>query len=278
VGYELSHTHLKKHFLAMLMDPCMDVVQLVLGHLETVLELLAANASSEQTRAFVREYFDKQIALHAQIKAKSWRTEALYLNKLPCVFPLATHSDMCTIVLPILRTTLQTSPRQCKNVGCDLLTQLLNGYCKPPIRTEIHGLAKALALSSNCHDRVTFLEFVHQLTNRMSKHYFKEHFLTLTLALGDDKVLDVLLKFCGVACAVKKNLLAEDIATSDRVCSVVEALKSKSRCKSLQQVRRSPRVGRRKHARGAQARLTHRSGPRRRRGSSHRSRARDPQN
>lgn len=259
MGGEISHSHLKKHFWAMLTDPCMELVQLILAHLETVIEIFTTNTTAEQAREFAREFFNKQLTLHTQISSKSWRTEVLYLLKLPCVFSLATHEDLCTIILPILKMTLRTSPRQCKNAACDLLTQILNGYCKPPIRSEIHALAKTLALSNNCHDRVTFLEFVHLVTNRMSKHYFKEHFLALTLALGEDKVFDVLLKFCAVVCDVKKNLLAEDIPTSDRIYGLVESMKAKPRCQSLQQVLSPSCVGCRNHLGTTEAGLPNRS-------------------
>ena len=69
----------------------------------------------------------------------------------------------------------------------------------------------------------------------MSKHYVRDNFLSLTLALGDDQVVSVLWRFCDIALDLKKNILPEDAKSADRLMTAVDSIVKKNSSKSLKE-------------------------------------------
>jgi hypothetical protein len=74
------------------------------------------------------------------------------------------------------------------------------------------------------------------ITEKMSKRSFKENFLAMGLALGEDKVISVQIKFCEASVFIKKSLLQEDIKNIDRLNLILEGIIQKTPCKTLKQV------------------------------------------
>jgi len=235
-GQKKSHELLKGFLFGFLDDQSMNVVDAILGNIDVIIDILCPDEKSGQATEFINAYFSKLLALHGKIKAKSWRVETKFVTKLSCLLNFVNEERMRSVLLPIFKTVLLTSPPECKAEVCDLLSQILTGFCQNPMRLEIHSLIKSLAVSPSCHDRQTFLLFIQVLLNRMSKHYFKDYFLLQTLALGDDRVVGVKMKFCAIACDIKQNLLKEDIKSSDRLFALIDGIIKKTTCKSLKEV------------------------------------------
>eukprot|EP01022_Parablepharisma_sp_SALTPOND_P001146 TRINITY_DN105680_c2_g1_i1.p2 TRINITY_DN105680_c2_g1~~TRINITY_DN105680_c2_g1_i1.p2 ORF type:complete len:671 (+),score=75.51 TRINITY_DN105680_c2_g1_i1:4778-6790(+) len=234
-GFKLGIEKLKGCFFELLSDPSVLVVDAILENIETIIETFCPDPRHELCAAFMTEYFDILSKVHQKVKAKSWRTEGKFLAKLGNVLGYLNAERVCGVILPIFKAVFTSSPRECKLEACDLLSQILTGFCQNPIRAEIHTLVKSLARSMTYQDRISYLEFVCALLNRMSKHYFKEHFLASTLSLGEDHVVGVQFKFCDIALDIKKNILPEDVKNFDRLFSTLNNMIKTTRCKSLKE-------------------------------------------
>ncbi len=237
-GPARSSELLSTYFFAMLDDPDMDVVNAILGNVETIVGTIcpAGEPRTEQSTAFISSFFALLPTLHSRMQTKSWRVETRLLSKLGCILELMSAENTCKVLLPICKATLLSSPQDSKVEACDVLSQQLTAFCDSPIRSEVHSLAKMLAISRSYKDRITFLQLIKAILSRMSKHYFKEHFLALTMNLGEDRVVGVQLKFCEVAPDIRKNLLKEDIKSVDRLLAVLGAIMKKSPCRTLKEV------------------------------------------
>lgn len=232
----LSHQYLKEYFFTLLSDPNPSIVKAIMEHIEVTIEKFAKEITTEHATDFLKQYINKLPFLHAQIRAKSWRLEVLFMQKLIKIYPYASPEEVCSVFFPILKSTLLLSPRQCKTEACDFLTQLLSKFCQNQIKIEILSLVKSLSTSHCYQDRITFLQMLEFIAERVSKHLFKEKFLQMGLALGEDKVISVQIKFCEAAVFIKKNLLQEDIKSIDRLNLILEGMTQKTPCKTLKQV------------------------------------------
>jgi len=234
-GFDLAIEKLKDHFFNLLADPNIPVINSILTHIEVTLEVFFSQQKQESCMNFINDYFSKLPHIHQKIKSKSWRTEANFLMKLDCILLYLTPERFSTVLMPIFKLTLSSSPRECKLKVCNLLSQILSGFCQNPIRSDIHSLVKKLAKSSSYQNRVSYLEFVCSAIQRMSKHYIKDNFLTNALYLGEDKVIGVQWKFCEIAIDMKKCMLLEDFKNNDKLTLTLEKIIKTTKSQTLRE-------------------------------------------
>eukprot|EP00826_Nyctotherus_ovalis_P010759 TRINITY_DN1281_c0_g1_i11.p1 TRINITY_DN1281_c0_g1~~TRINITY_DN1281_c0_g1_i11.p1 ORF type:complete len:473 (+),score=109.67 TRINITY_DN1281_c0_g1_i11:1097-2515(+) len=234
-GFNLAIEKLRDPFFSLLTDSSVQVIDAILTHIEITLQVFFSQQKQEICASFISDYFSKLPQVHQKIISKSWRTEAKFLEKLDFVLLYLTPERFSTSLMPIFKATLSSSPRECKLKVCNLLSQILSGFCQNPIRIEVHSLAKHLAKSASYQNRISYLEFVCSVMKRMSKHYIRDNFLTSALALGEDKVIGVQWKFCEVSIKVKKFLLPEDFKNHDRVALILEKIYKTTKSQSLKE-------------------------------------------
>lgn len=234
-GFDLAIEKLKDHFFSLLADSNVLVIDSILTHIEVTLKVFFSQQKQDSCIAFMNDYFNKLPLVHQKIKPKSWRTEAKFLGKLDCVLLYLTPERFSATLMPIFKSTLGSSPRECKLKVCSLLSQILSGFCQNPIRSDIHALVKQLAKSTSYQNRISYLEFVGTAMKRMSKHYIRDNFLINVLALGEDKVIGVQWKFCEISLDIKKYILPEDYISNDKLIYNLEKIIKNTKSQSLRE-------------------------------------------
>lgn len=231
-GFVLATEKLKDYFFSLLGDQDILVIDSILGRIDKIIEIFAPK---DDASTFIKDYFATLPQVHRKVKAKSWRSEATFLRKLAFILPYLTAERMANFFVPIFKAVLASSPRECKLRVCELLAELLAGYCQWPVRSDVHAMADSLARSATYQDRISYLELSAAVLKRMSKHYFKENFLADALVLGEDKVVGVQWKFCCIAGEIKKGILAGDIKNADKLVMIVEKIVKTARCRCLKE-------------------------------------------
>eukprot|EP00826_Nyctotherus_ovalis_P038868 TRINITY_DN3676_c0_g6_i1.p1 TRINITY_DN3676_c0_g6~~TRINITY_DN3676_c0_g6_i1.p1 ORF type:complete len:581 (-),score=128.03 TRINITY_DN3676_c0_g6_i1:50-1792(-) len=231
-GFTLATEKLKDYFFSLLGDQDIMVIDSILNHIEIIIEIFA---SKQDSGAFIKDYFAILPQVHKRVKARSWRSEAKFLHKLTFALPYLNAERMANLLAPIFKTVFASSPRECKLRVCELLAEMLAGYCQWPTRSDIHAIADSLARSTTYQDRISYLELSSAVLKRMSKHYFKENFLVDALVLGEDKVVGVQWKFCCIAGEIKKGILAGDIKNADKLLMIMEKMVKTARCRCLKE-------------------------------------------
>jgi len=227
-GYDLATEKLRDYFFSLLTDQEIIVVDGILNNIETIIEIFA---SKQDSNTFIKDYFSILPQLHKTIKAKSWRTESKFLQKLTFILKHLNAEHMSDLI-PIFKSVFSSSSPECKQNVSELLVHMLTGFCQWPIRSEVHLMAEELAKSKTYQDRMLYLGLCSVVIKRMSKHYFRENFLRDMLALGNDKVIGVLWRFCCIAGEVKRRILVEDIKNLNKLIMIVEKIikTTKSQC------------------------------------------------
>lgn len=234
-GFNLAIEKLRDPFFSLLTDSSVQVVDAIFTHIEATLQVFFSQQKQEACTSFISDYFSKLPLVHQKVASKSWRTEAKFLEKLDLVLLYLTPERFSASLMPIFKATLSSSPRECKLKVCNLLSQILSGFCQNPIRLEVHSLAKHLVKSPSYQNRVCYLEFVCSAMKRMSKHYIRDNFLASALALGEDKVVGVQWKFCEASVRVKKSLLPEDFKSHDKLTLALEKIYKTTKSQSLKE-------------------------------------------
>jgi len=231
-GYDLSMERLVNYFFKLLDDSEILVIEALLENIEITINILCPNLKRDKHLTFITKYFNLLPSIYQKAKAAFWRSEAKFLGKLSITLKYINATIMSTCLEPMFREVLKSSPYECRVQVCVLLAQILSEVCQPPIRKEIQVLGKSLAESKTYQNRISCLELLNGILNKMSISYFKEQFLDVLLSLSQDKVIGVQLKFCTVTLEVRKRILPADTKTYHRLALAIESVikKAKSRC------------------------------------------------
>ncbi|CAI8034340.1 Serine/threonine-protein phosphatase 4 regulatory subunit 4 [Geodia barretti] len=173
---------------------------------------------------------------------RQWRLHEQIVTGFSSLVHCLTTDQLYNKIVPILMKIITGKyVRPVKLASCQSLAVVTRHLRKADQRSAVvDRLSRECAQSNGCHNRLLYLDLCTIILTVFSRSFFKQHFFSPALALGNDSVVNVRLRLCHLLPALKTTLkLPGDSALLQDLDATVRLLLSRERDTNTTQAIRS---------------------------------------
>jgi hypothetical protein len=164
-----------------------------------------------------------------QIRFRNHPSSVLFYTFITKFTQYIKRETILKYIIPVIIEGMQNCSLNSKLILAKHTAWLLKTVSYSNLRIQIHELLiKKFCHSPNFQDRITFIEFCFQITELMSKHYFKEYFLNSLCSLWASKTTEEAYRLCKYAPSFRKALLINDTEQASILMSYLKDYSLKS--------------------------------------------------
>jgi serine/threonine-protein phosphatase 4 regulatory subunit 4 len=222
-----------------------EVLQGLAGHMTETLKGFAksANLSPETKHPGIPELIGPLITAEGVAgSCRQWRLHEQIITGFSSLVHCLTTDQLYNKIVPILMKIITGKyVRPVKLASCQSLAVVTRHLRKADQRSAVvDRLNRECAQCNGCHNRLLYLDLCTIILTVFSRSFFKQHFFSPALALGNDSVVNVRLRLCHLLPALKTTLkLPGDRALLQDLDATVRWLLSRERDTNTTQAIRS---------------------------------------
>jgi len=225
LGVERTATHLRAPFMKLCGDTCVDVAEVFVKQLDTLLKRFYILKEEDRVKLY-SDFVPNLLILTATIETR-WRLQYLMVQHITMFPQYFIINEIFDHFVPVLFKIMHTGAHEVKLEASKALCVLIRRNKYNFQRQELaQRLIREFARGRGFSLRLLFLDACQHLLASFSRKFFKSNFLDAVLALCDDKVPNVQLKICDLLPPIKRMLFSPmDAGAMDKITLCVQSLK-----------------------------------------------------